>query len=84
MLFTFSAGNLCLSSSTPEAGDAEINLKVDYQGEPLKIGFNPEYLLDMLRVIEEAQIVCELTDGTKPGLIRAGKDFLYVIMPVTV
>jgi DNA polymerase-3 subunit beta len=80
----FTQDKLCLSSSTPEAGDAEINMQISYQGEALKIGFNPQYLLEMLRVINEPEVVCELSDGAKPGIIRAGKDFLYVIMPVTV
>jgi len=82
--FAITPEKLCITSSTPEAGDAEINLAVSYQGEPIKIGFNPEYLLDMLRVIEAPEVVCELSDASKPGLIRAGKDFLYVVMPVTV
>ena len=84
VLFSITPDKLCITSSTPEAGDAEVNLTVTYQGEPVNIGFNPEYLLDMLRVIEEPEVVCELSDATKPGLIRAGKDFLYVVMPVTV
>ncbi|MBN2376579.1 MAG: DNA polymerase III subunit beta [Sedimentisphaerales bacterium] len=84
ILMTFSKDQLCLSSSTPEAGDAEINMKIEYQGEPLKIGFSPQYILDVLRVLEGPQITCEFSDGNKPGLIRTGKDFLYVVMPVTV
>ena len=81
---SFSGENLCLSSNTPETGEVEINLKVDYQGEPIKIGFNPQYLLDMLRVLDEAEVTLEFVDSSKPGLIRAGRDFLYVVMPVSV
>jgi len=84
ILLAFEGETVCLSSSTPEAGDAEITMKASYEGAPLKIGFNPQYLLDMLRVISEAEVVCEFSDGSKPGLLRAGKDFSYVLMPVTV
>jgi len=84
ILLAFSEDQLCLSSSTPEAGDAEINMKIEYQGEPFKIGFSPQYILDVLRVLTDPQVTCEFSDGNKPGLIRAGKDFLYVVMPVTV
>ena len=84
ILLAFSKGQLCLSSSTPEAGEAEINMEIEYQGEPFKIGFSPQYILDVLRVLTEPQVTCEFSDGNKPGLIRAGKDFLYVVMPVTV
>ena len=80
---TFSKDKLVLFSSTPEAGDAEIKIPVKYQGEDMTIRFNPPFLLDMLRVVEEPEVTCEFIDGGKPGIFRAGKDFLYVIMPVT-
>ncbi|MBN1436263.1 MAG: DNA polymerase III subunit beta [Sedimentisphaerales bacterium] len=80
----FCPGSLRLASSAPEAGDAEITMALDYEGEAMKIGFNPQYLLEMLRAVESDEVVLELTDGSKPGLFRAGKDFLYVVMPVTV
>ena len=48
------------------------------------IGYSPKKKMEVLRVVEDPQIALELTDSTKPGLIRAGKDFLYVLMPVTV
>jgi DNA polymerase III subunit beta len=79
----FSGEKLRLTSSTPEAGDAEINIPVTYEGGDLKISFNPTYLLDMTRVVEEPEVVFEFSDSTKPGVLRAGKDFLYVVMPVT-
>jgi DNA polymerase III subunit beta len=79
----FSGEKLRLTSSTPEAGDAEINIPVAYEGADLKISFNPTYLMDMIRVVEEPEAVFEFIDGTRPGVIKAGKDFLYVIMPVT-
>ena len=74
---------LRLFSSTPEAGDAEVTMKVQYSGEQFEIGFNPQYLIDMLRVIEQPELVLEFGDSSQPGLMRAGKDFLYVVMPVT-
>lgn len=80
----FSAGKLLLSSSTPEAGDAEVSMDISYDGGEIQIGFNPQYMLDMLRVLTEAEFVFELSEPNKPGLIRAGSDFLYVVMPVAV
>jgi DNA polymerase-3 subunit beta len=80
----FSPGKLQLTSSTPEMGEAQINLSIDYDGDEAEIGFNPQYILEMLRVVDAEQVNFEFSDGKKPGLIRAGKDFLYVVMPVTV
>ena len=84
VLLAFSPGELCLTSSTPETGDAEVKIEARYEGAELKIGFNPQYILEALRVIEEPEVVLEFIDEAKPGLLRAGKDFLYVLMPVTV
>ncbi len=81
---TFADETLTLSSSTPEAGDAEIRMPVAYKGEEFSIGFNPNYILEMLRVVEDEETSWEFTESGKPGLIRAGRHFLYVIMPVTV
>ena len=79
----FSAGKLRLFSSAPEAGDAEVTIDAKYDAEPIEIGFNPQYILEMLRVIDAEEVQCELSDANKPGLLRVGKDFLYVVMPVT-
>ncbi len=84
VLLSFSQEKLCLTSSTPETGDVEINMNVNYSGEDMKIGFNPQYLSDVLRVIDQPEVVFEFIESTKPGLLSAGKDFRYVIMPVTV
>lgn len=80
----FGAERLRISSSTPEAGDAEVNMDIKYEGEELTIGFNPQYILEALRVIDEPEIVFEFVEAAKPGIIKAGRDFLYVLMPVTV
>jgi len=49
------------------------------------MGFNPEFILDMLKVLGEKEAVkMELKDSDRPGLLRVGSDYQYVIMPVTV
>lgn len=74
---------LRLSSRAPEMGEAEIDVPVSgYDGEPIEIGFNPAFLTEALRVIGDVNVVVELKAPNKPGLIRSGADFLYVVMPV--
>jgi len=75
-------GQMTLSSRTPEQGEAEIHLKTEYNGESgLEIGFNPEFLMDALKVCDDTATL-ELKDASKPGMIRSGSDFQYVVMPV--
>jgi DNA polymerase-3 subunit beta len=74
---------LRLSSRAPEMGEAEIDVPVSgYAGEPIEIGFNPAFLTDALKVIGDASVAVELKAPNKPGLIKSGADFLYVVMPV--
>lgn len=81
----FSAENkqLELSSRAPEMGEAQINVDLSsYDGTDIEIGFNPTFITDALKVIEQPEVILELKAGNKPGLIKSGTDFLYVVMPV--
>src|SRR5207237_4962518 len=40
----FAPGELTVSAQTPDIGEARESLPVAFQGQPLEIGFNPEFL----------------------------------------
>ncbi len=80
--FAFSDGNLTLSSRAPEQGEATISLPVRYSDEAMEIGFNPVFLLDVLRVAHTEDVIFALKEANRPGVIRLGDDFTYVVMPV--
>jgi len=73
---------LVFSGSSPEAGAAEVSVPIEYAGEPINIGFNPQFLIDVLRVVREPQFKLQLGQSDRPGLIKSGSDFLYVLMPI--
>ncbi|MFY7895661.1 MAG: THUMP domain-containing protein, partial [Phycisphaerales bacterium] len=54
-----------------------------YEGDDLEIGFNPQFIVDAMKVIQEPEVIMELKAPNKPGLIKSGNDFLYVVMPVS-
>jgi len=73
-----------LSSRAPEMGNSQVSVDLaGYEGGAIEIGFNPNFISDVLKVIEDAQVVMELKSPTKPGIIRTDNDFLYVVMPVS-
>lgn len=83
MAFTGGDKSLMLSSRAPEMGEASINVDLaEYDGNDIEIGFNPAFITDALKVIDDPQIMIELKAPNKPGLFKAGNDFLYVVMPV--
>ncbi|HUT01602.1 MAG TPA: DNA polymerase III subunit beta [Phycisphaerae bacterium] len=79
---SFQEKQATLSSRVPEAGEAEVTCPVALEGEPLDMAFNPGFLLDVLRVIDTDEISIEMSASLKPAVIKAGTDFLYVVMPV--
>ena len=81
--FGFSSDGLVLASRAPEMGEAEVNVEIPkYDGDAIDIGFNPAYILDALKVVDNSEVSIELKAGNKPGILRTGPEFLYVIMPV--
>ena len=81
----FEPNKLTLTSHAPEMGEAVVHLELkDYTGETLEIGFNPTYIADALKVIDSQELSFASKAATKPGLIRCGRDFTYVLMPVNV
>ena len=69
-------------TTSRRAGEAELTCPVSYDGEAMEIAFNPVFLTDALRVIDADSIHLEMSGSNKPAVIKAGNDFLYVLMPV--
>jgi len=73
---------LVFSCRAPETGDAQVELPIDYTAEPIEIGFNPQFFIDVLRIIRTEEFELELGQPDRPGLIKSGANFLYVLMPI--
>ncbi len=72
---------LVISKSTPDVGEFHEELAVEYQGRELVIGFNPAYVMDVLKNLNEETISLELTDAEKPGVIRIS-GYVYIVLPM--
>jgi len=79
-------GKLVLSVNNPESGSATEELDLDYNGEPLEIGFNARYLLDIAGQFEGERAVFELSDPSAPTVLHDENNAsaLYVLMPMRV
>ncbi len=80
----FSEGELTVSARTPDVGEARETVPVPFAGEPLEIGFNPEFLRDGLEAMEGADVLLKLISPLRPGLIQSadGSGFQYLLMPI--
>jgi DNA polymerase-3 subunit beta len=83
---SLTSGKLMLSVTNPDSGSATEELEVTYGSEPLDIGFNSRYLLDIAGQLEGEAAVLKLADPGSPTLIqdRDTKGALYVLMPMRV
>src|SRR5215218_10225821 len=80
----FSEGALEISAQTPDVGEASESLPAPFKGDPLEIGFNPEFLRDGLESTESEDLILKLISPLRPGLIQSGDDggFVYLVMPI--
>lgn len=83
---SLSPGLLVLSATSPEAGSATEELEVKYSEDPLEIGFNSRYLLDITQQIEGDAARFMMADAASPTLVEdvADRSALYVLMPMRV
>ena len=79
-------GSLAISATSPENGTAIEELEVRYLNEPLEIGFNSRYLLDIASQIEGEGAQLLMSDSGSPTIVRdrADPSALYVLMPMRV
>ena len=79
----FAEGELTVSAQTQDVGEATESLPIDYAGEELEIGFNPDFLRDGLEAVAAEVVQLKLINRLRPGLIAApDESFWYLIMPI--
>jgi DNA polymerase III subunit beta len=79
----FNEGELTVSAQTQDVGEATETLAVDWTGDPLEIGFNPEFLREGVESVTSDQLELNLISPLRPAVIKGeGDDFRYLIMPI--
>ena len=79
----FADGELNISAQTQDVGEAKESLPAPFAGDPLEIGFNPEFLRDGIESVQSDEVQLKLISPLRPGLIQGeGDDYSYLIMPI--
>lgn len=81
---------LKISSSNTETGESEDSLETSYEGDPMVIGFNSQYLLEFLKVVTSGDVRFEFKDAQSAGQLRPDEasdsdyKYRYIIMPMRI
>lgn len=78
------SGGVELSVSRQDVGGETEHVTAEYQGDEMTIAFNSRYLNDGVGAVQEDQVVLDVVDPLKPGVVRGaeGEEYLYLLMPV--
>ncbi|MBP9887818.1 MAG: DNA polymerase III subunit beta [Leptospiraceae bacterium] len=81
---TFSENLLHINSSTPGSTEVNVSIPVDYKGEETSIAFKGDYLADVIKSIDDPEIIMEFSSSNSPAVFKDPSDAQYisVIMPM--
>lgn len=80
--FKFTGKTLEIRCVSPDVGESKIVIPVEYTGDELEIGLNPEYVLDFLKNVDADEVKLEMKDPGTAGVFKTGGGCTYVIMPM--
>ena len=79
----FADNSLSVSAESQDVGKAKETIPVQYDGEELEIGFNPEFLEAGVASVKEPVVYLRFISPLRPGLVKGvEEDFLYLVMPI--
>jgi len=79
----FFENTLTVSAESQDVGKAHEAMPIQFSGEDLQIGFNPDFLEAGVAAVKESPVYLRLISPLRPGLLKgAADDFLYLVMPI--
>jgi DNA polymerase-3 subunit beta len=75
---------MVLSSNNPDVGEAKEEVEVLYKGEEVEVGYNINFLIDAMEVIDEEKVTFDVGVGVRPGIIKAldNDNYVCAVMPM--
>jgi DNA polymerase-3 subunit beta len=82
---TFDTGKVTMQARGAKTGSSEVSLTLpEYEGAKTEIAFDPQYLIEFLRALEEEPtVILEMSTGTRAALFKCGEQYSYLVMPLT-
>lgn len=80
--FEILKNKIVVSKSSPNIGEVREEMDTVYRGHEITVGFNPNYIMDILKVIPQDEIALEVFGSDKPAVIRIEDWLLYLALPM--
>lgn len=80
----FLKNRVMITARTPNLGEAKEEMVSRMEGKEMTIGFNPDYLMDVLKNLDVDNITISLSESDKPGVVSGKEGYFYVIMPMQI
>lgn len=82
--YTFADGKLTLVAQAAEVGQSQVEVPISFDAKDVSITFDPRYLVDMLRVLnEESTVTLDLIDHQSAAVFKTDDGYTYIVMPLT-
>lgn len=81
--FEIADSTLSMNAESSTRGRADVSLEVKVKGAGGGINFNPDYILEALRVSDLEEIRLDMSDDAMPAKFVLGEAFTYVVMPIS-
>lgn len=79
-----SPNSMLINTNNPEQEAAQEQVFIDYAGEEMELGFNVNYLLDVLNVMKSEDVHFSIADGNHTSIIKSpdSEEAIYIVMPM--
>jgi DNA polymerase-3 subunit beta len=84
--YSFWNNKLIISASTQGVGDAEDEIEIEYDKTMFEIAYNPNYIMDFLKNIDEKEVILQVSTPINPGIIKpkGENSYICVVMPMRI
>jgi DNA polymerase III subunit beta len=85
-IFDFSKERLIISAANPDFGESKEDMEIEFEGDNMKIAFNPRFFIDTINVIDGNTVILYLSGEERPCLVfdKDDNSFLSAVMPMRV
>jgi DNA polymerase-3 subunit beta len=85
-VFSFDDNKMVVTATNPDYGESKEEMEIEFSGDAIEAAFNPKFFTDTLGVIDDDQVILNITDGNLPCIVEGDTDqtFISVIMPMRI